>query len=347
MAPPSGKRLERLVAAIQHAESTGALVTWNDVIDGRQFDVTVRFKFGLHTYLTVIECKDYTSKVAVEKIDALVTKARDVKANKAILVSTHGFQAGCFAVAERHDVQLLVLTETTATPVQELVARITPGLNIYDVSFQASGEPSAIGLEDWGGRLAYLMNNSILLSPSGNKTPNQIVYEWQLTFPAIDLTGENIVTLPLQPSTRLQLPHQVPVSVNSMQFSCSLIDIVVPKVPTFDSHIVAGISARVELRDDKGTIHHTTRLGDIPLGFDSSVEPGRFYELAHLFNRYYCEKIEGDLITWTLLESYQHGHLFQATFTQKQQYAKHYALITDAAIIDRLNGMLARLRGAK
>jgi len=62
MTPPPGKRLERLVAAMHHAESTGAAVTWNDEIAGRQFDVTIRFKFGLHSYLTIIECKDYSSR---------------------------------------------------------------------------------------------------------------------------------------------------------------------------------------------------------------------------------------------------------------------------------------------
>ena len=84
---------------MHHAESTGAAVTWNDEINGRQFDVTVRFKFGLHNYLTVIECKDYSSKVSVEKVDAFVTKARDVNANKAVLISSQGFQSGCFPVA--------------------------------------------------------------------------------------------------------------------------------------------------------------------------------------------------------------------------------------------------------
>src|SRR5438309_627148 len=115
MTKHDGKRLERLVAAIHHAESTGANVGWNEVIDGRQFDVTVRFRFGIHSYLTVIECKDYATKVPVEKVDAFVTKARDVRANKAIMISSRGFQSGCSALAERHGIQLLILSESTDT----------------------------------------------------------------------------------------------------------------------------------------------------------------------------------------------------------------------------------------
>ena len=127
MTSPPGKRLERLVAALHHAESTGATVTWNDEIAGRQFDVTIRFKFGLHSYLTIIECKDYSSKVSVDKIDAFVTKTRDVNANKAVFISSHGFQSGCFPVAERHGIQLLILSETTDTSIPEVVERFTQG----------------------------------------------------------------------------------------------------------------------------------------------------------------------------------------------------------------------------
>lgn len=35
--------------AIQSTESERAVATRDDVIDGSQFDVTVRFKYGLHT----------------------------------------------------------------------------------------------------------------------------------------------------------------------------------------------------------------------------------------------------------------------------------------------------------
>jgi hypothetical protein len=56
--PKNWKLFEKIVAAIHHAESRGAKVVWNDKINGRQFDVTVRFLHGLYEYLTVIECKD-------------------------------------------------------------------------------------------------------------------------------------------------------------------------------------------------------------------------------------------------------------------------------------------------
>ncbi len=50
---PKWKKFERLVAAIHSAEQKGASVKWNDAINGRQFDVTIRFKEGFYDYLTV------------------------------------------------------------------------------------------------------------------------------------------------------------------------------------------------------------------------------------------------------------------------------------------------------
>jgi Restriction endonuclease len=347
MTPPPGKRLERLVAAMHHAESTGAAVIWNDEINGRQFDVTVRFKFGLHSYLTVIECKDYSSKVSVEKVDALVTKARDVNANKAILISSQGFQSGCFPVAERHGIQLLVLSETTETSIPELVGRLTPGLNIYDVSFSDSLSGRVTEFEDWGGRLSYLMNHSKFISDEGQRTPNQLVYEWQLTQPSINLDRETRIELSLPNGSRLCEPHGEAISVNAMHFTCSLVELAIPKHPMPDNHVLQGVRTRVELRDANGKVHHSARLGDLPLGYDSPVQPGQFYELPSMFNRYYCEKIEGDLITWMLLESYQHGHLIQAAFTQRLKYSSHYVRVTDEAILKRLNKMLVRLKAKR
>jgi hypothetical protein len=344
MTVPSGRRFERLVAAIHHAESTGANVVWNDVIDGRQFDVTVRFQFGLHSYLTVIECKDYASKVSVDKVDALVTKARDVNANKVILISSKGFQSGCFPVAERHGIQLLVLSETTDTSIPELVERLTPGLNIYNVRFTKTDSSEIIEFEDWGGRMAYLMNHAKLISKDGEKTPNSVVDEWQLTHPTLDLDNKNDIEILLPPGTELCEPHGHPVAVRSMLFTCTLIELAIPKHPVLDNHVLQGVRTRVELRDPIGSIHHAARLGDLPLGFDSPVQPGKFYELPSMFNRYYCEKIEDNLVTWILLESYQHGHLVQVTYTQKIKYSSNYVEVTDRAIIHRLQKMLARLK---
>ena len=53
---PRWERFKRFVAAIRRAVDPRAQVKWNDSINGRQFDVTLRFRKGLYDYLTAIEC---------------------------------------------------------------------------------------------------------------------------------------------------------------------------------------------------------------------------------------------------------------------------------------------------
>src|SRR6266852_6674060 len=101
------KHFERLVTAIHQAADQGAEVRWNETINERQFDVTIRFKKGLYEYLTVVECKNYEKAIPVEKVEAFVTKAADVRADRAVMASTSGFQQGAQEVAARHNMTLI------------------------------------------------------------------------------------------------------------------------------------------------------------------------------------------------------------------------------------------------
>ena len=145
----------------------------------------------------------------------------------------------------------------------------------------------------------------------------------------------------------LRYQHATAKQISVTLHCCSLVELAIPKQPVPDNHVLQGVRKRVELRDSSGKVHHNVRLGDLPLGFDSPVQQGQFYELPSMFNRYYCERIEDDLVTWTLLESYQHGHLVQATFTQKIKYSSHYVQVADSRTLDRLRQMLARLKSRK
>jgi restriction endonuclease Mrr len=91
-----------LVTAVHQAADEGAEVRWNDKINGRQFDVTIRFKKGLYEYLTVVECKNYETPIPVEKVEAFDTKASDAHADRAVMASTSGFWRGAQDVAARH-----------------------------------------------------------------------------------------------------------------------------------------------------------------------------------------------------------------------------------------------------
>lgn len=345
-ANPSWEKLERLVAAIHHAESHGAIVTWNDKIQGRQFDVTLRFKYGLHEYLTVIECKDYKDKIPVEKIDAFVTKARDINANKAVIVSTNGYQSGCFDVAKRHGVKLLTINEKVEIDLSSLASEVTPALNIFDVRLLKSDGKEII-LEDAGGRLHYLMKH-IRLSFDGKQiSPNQLISMWQLKSPKLNFDIDSFISLPLPQNTIADIPYEGKENVKEIRFKCKIVKAFIPNGPVLDMHVLEGMATRYDLLNEAGEIEHTARLSELNLGFDTVPIPGKFYAIPRLHNYYYCDSINDDTVTWILIESYQHGDLLQATLTQDIKYAHYYIEVTEKTRLERLRKMLTNYKSSK
>jgi hypothetical protein len=114
---PKWRRFEKVVAAIHRLKCEGALVQFDEKIIGqlskrkRQCDVTLRFSNGYYDFLLVVECKDKNRPVKVEEVEALCQKLRDIRADKGVIVSAHGFQAGAVAVAEKTGVDLFTLKE--------------------------------------------------------------------------------------------------------------------------------------------------------------------------------------------------------------------------------------------
>ncbi|OWV73009.1 hypothetical protein ATY77_08365 [Rhizobium sp. R634] len=100
------KYIEMLAAALQRATIPDADVQWNVKVGTRQFDVLATIAAGMHKILIGYEVKNKTRPVAVDAIDAFVTKTRDAGVNKAVFVSRSGFQSGAITVAAKHNIDL-------------------------------------------------------------------------------------------------------------------------------------------------------------------------------------------------------------------------------------------------
>ena len=124
----TGKEYELFVARLQQAilssESIAAqenivVETDKKIIDNcgvaRYFDIFWEYQLGGFTYKTVIECKDYDSKVSVDKIDALVGKVHDLPDLKAVVATKTGYQSGVKAKAEHNKIDLLIVREQNAS----------------------------------------------------------------------------------------------------------------------------------------------------------------------------------------------------------------------------------------
>jgi len=75
---------------------------------------------------------------------------------------------------------------------------------------------------------------------------------------------------------------------------------------------------------------------DEPKLYDTILIPGHFYISPSLGFSYYCKDITDSLATMIMVESYQHGRLLQAVFTQEVEYQAYYLEITDENEIKRL-----------
>lgn len=122
----TGKPYEHFVQALYQAiltsEVTGLggqkniIVETNKLLTGsngvqREFDIYWEFTKGAITYKNVIECKDYNSKIKLEKIDALDSKLRDFPNLIGIFATTKGYQSGAEKKAKDRGIELLIVRE--------------------------------------------------------------------------------------------------------------------------------------------------------------------------------------------------------------------------------------------
>lgn len=77
----------------------------------REFDLYWEYELAGVTYKTIIECKDYASRVSIEKIDALIGKLHDLPDIKPIFATKTGYQSGAETKAKQNKIELLIVRE--------------------------------------------------------------------------------------------------------------------------------------------------------------------------------------------------------------------------------------------
>lgn len=77
----------------------------------REFDIYWEYELAGIIYKTVIECKDYQSKISVDKIDALIGKVKDIPDIKAVFATKTGYQSGAEQKAKHNKIELLIVRE--------------------------------------------------------------------------------------------------------------------------------------------------------------------------------------------------------------------------------------------
>jgi hypothetical protein len=128
-----GKDYEQFVALLQQAlldaesltEQKNIEIQLNKkIVDScgieREFDLYWEYELAGITYKTVIECKDYNSRIPLEKIDALIGKIRDIPDLKAVFATRKGYQSGAETKAEHNRIDLLIVREQNDSDWQDI-----------------------------------------------------------------------------------------------------------------------------------------------------------------------------------------------------------------------------------
>lgn len=121
MAKNTGKAYENFVKTIQETilnltnsdlcPTKRMTVELNKIINGREFDLYWEFEYGGIKYRNVIECKDYTTKISIGKIDEFLGRTKDIPDLRLIYATKTGYQSGAKERAEKYNISLLIVRE--------------------------------------------------------------------------------------------------------------------------------------------------------------------------------------------------------------------------------------------
>lgn len=343
---PKWKKFERFVAAIHIAEQKGATVKWNDIIEGRQFDVTIRFKEGLYDYLTVVECKDYATSVPVKEVEAFVTKSRRAKADKAIFFSSNGFQSGAKEVAKDEKISLISINTINELSIEEISDELFPFICLfYFFRFELIDQKTFITFPEEPKVLRHMMRDTRIIGDNIDTNPEGLVEENTL------LATENASNLPQ--TFKISLPSNTEFihlgglakeKVISFLFDYCLVStkkLLTTKGLGVDHYLTGDI---YELKDEINNVSQYIDKSKYQLGFDTVVSEGKFYKNHNLDFSYFCESVQNKSVIMCLVESYQAGILVQAIVTLPIDNTKQFIEITDKKEIERLSEMYNLLK---
>lgn len=106
--------MQAIINSEQFAHQKNIKVEHNKIIKDRcgidrQFDVYWEYELGGLKYKTVIECRDYNSKISVDHVDGLMGKLHDIPDIKGVIATKLGFQSGAETKAASNGIELLLV----------------------------------------------------------------------------------------------------------------------------------------------------------------------------------------------------------------------------------------------
>ena len=81
-----------------------------------QIDVLIDFRAMGLDFRVIVECKYWNKSVGVEQVMVVDQRKEDLSAQKAVIVTKHGFQKGALTVAEDRNIALVICRQNPVRP---------------------------------------------------------------------------------------------------------------------------------------------------------------------------------------------------------------------------------------
>jgi hypothetical protein len=137
-----GDILEEIVERLC-SDFAGARVSRDVLIRGksgtdRQIDVLIEAIQKSFDIKIIVEAKNYSDKVGIEKVDALKTKLVDVGGNLGVIVCPLGFTEGAINAAALHDIQLFQVFDHKLGNTNQFIPLryVVPSISGYSVAIK-------------------------------------------------------------------------------------------------------------------------------------------------------------------------------------------------------------------
>ena len=355
--------LERIVAGIQARTTSAASVVWNEVLNGRQFDVSVRFTNGTLTYLVLIEVKNRVRKASASDIEAFITKSTENFASKSVFVTAAGFQSGAIDAARKHGIELftvefdrsqLSLGSSNSTVLIQSQSRAPPTAPVVEVGPEIlaamiegvtlvykDGTRAEIPSEQT--QMRYYVRHTTL---ADGRSLDDLISDVPIY--RISLGERQVKRVKVKPPQKIAPPDEY-------FFKSGVVREVVFSAVGEMARLLSGnirfdpamIRSKIIYRNVLSGEVSEYSLDQLPMQFEE-LRSGEFYCLEHPLRYFYCDRIANGMVSWVLVESFQAEQLLQAEFTQEARYGSYMVPVKDKATIARLNKRLedVRARGA-
>jgi hypothetical protein len=342
---PKWRKFEKIIAGIHKFAEMGARVVLDDHIVGkitkrrRQIDVSVRFKHGFYEYLLIVECKNYKHKVPVKDVESLRTKMKDVGADRGVMVTTVGYQAGAIETARAYNIELRTLAEEASdwTSVVKKEVISFPFFAGAEFDHDPFGRPLAT---EWK---PLTFDSIVFLRQAEGKSP--VTFDELIKTIAVNIyeRGERlpaVVTVPFDPPWQMLFPdEQKPFPVRGVKLRFEPYVLRTERTIDLPPRV-----SRYIYSDTIGEDRREIPAGAVPIGLDTILEQGKYYKNDR-GGYYKCLEIRDENVLWLEMNVRQdeNGQAFHGEFMQDLKFACYYVPVTESVELAGLEHLYARL----